>query len=77
MFVSVNSRVAQWLESPSPENNHQERKVGDETTFEIDGSGDLVAKFVLHQQIRSAFSRKLWTSEDPDDKVYFLCYQRG
>lgn len=67
----MNSQVAQWLETYPIENEGQERKVGDQASFKLEGSGDAVAKFVLHQQIRNAFI-KLWTYDDPDNENSIL-----
>ena len=67
----MNSQVAHWLESCPTENDGQERRVGEETSFTLEGSGDAVAKFVLHQQIRSTFM-KLWTYDDPNNGVCIL-----
>ena len=59
----MNSRISQWMK-PDPEgNDDKERKVGDKCTFELEGTGDLIAKFVLHQQIRNHFSN-IWTFDE-------------
>ena len=62
--IKVNSRIAQWVEPDPVENGGQQRNIGDKCSFVLGGSGDSVAKFVLHQQIRSTFT-KVWTYDDP------------
>ena len=49
---------------PDPgENGSNQRRTGDKRSFELEGSGDPIAKFVLHQQIRNHFSN-VWTFDD-------------
>lgn len=63
--------MAQWVESDPVENGGQERNVGDQCAFELEGSGDPVAKFLLHQQIRNTLT-KVWTFDDPHNEVCVL-----
>ena len=56
---------------PDPEENGGNiRQAGDKCTFELEGSGDPVVKFVLHQQTRNHFTNT-WTFDDVFNEVKF------
>lgn len=64
----VNSRIAQWMKTDPGANGDNARKFGDKCTFDVEGTGDPIAKFVLHQQIRNHFSN-IWTFDDDSKEV--------
>ena len=69
----VNSRIAQWMKPDPGANGDNARKVGDKCTFDVEGTGDPIAKFVLHQQIRNHFSN-IWTFDDDSKEVFYNEY---
>ena len=68
LTMKVNSRIAQWMKPDPRENGGKRRQVGDKCTFELEGTEDPVAKFVLHQQTRNHFSNT-WTFDDVVNEV--------
>ena len=60
--------MAQWVESEPIQNTGNETNVGKKFSFALEGSGDPVVKYVLHQEIRNTFP-KVWTYDDSQNQV--------